>query len=60
MVFDNIQGYERAFTTLAIVGRTAGRIKRGKSLHTLYQLETNCENNLHGYPEFYGQKNMGG
>lgn len=58
--FDNIQGYEERSPHFgAIVGRTAGRIKRGKLTinGTLYQLETNnCGNNLHGYPEFYGQK----
>lgn len=58
--FDDIQGYEERSPHFgAIVGRTAGRIKRGKLTinGTLYQLETNnCGNNLHGYPEFYGQK----
>lgn len=58
--FDDIKGYEERSPHFgAIVGRTAGRIKKGELYinGTLYQLETNnCGNNLHGYPEFYGQK----
>ena len=60
--FENIvlKGYEERSPHFgAIVGRTAGRIKKGELYinGTLYQLETNnCGNNLHGYPEFYGQK----
>lgn len=58
--FDDIKGYEEHSPHFgAIVGRTAGRIKKGELYinGTLYQLETNnCGNNLHGYPEFYGQK----
>lgn len=58
--FDDIKGYEERSPHFgAIVGRTAGRIKKGELYinGTLYQLKTNnCGNNLHGYPEFYGQK----
>lgn len=58
--FDDILGYEERSPHFgAIVGRTAGRTKRGKLFinDALYQLETNnCGNNLHGYPEYYGQK----
>lgn len=58
--FDEITGYEERSPHFgAIVGRTAGRIKKGELIINghLYQLETNnCGNNLHGYPEFYGQK----
>ena len=58
--FDNIEGYEERSPHFgAIVGRTAGRIKKGELIinGSLYQLKTNnCGNNLHGYPEFYGQK----
>ncbi len=58
--FDSIKGYEERSPHFgAIVGRTAGRIKKGELIinNTLYQLEiNNCNNNLHGYPEFYGQK----
>lgn len=58
--FDDIKGYEERSPHFgAIVGRTAGRIKKGELTinETLYKLEVNnCGNNLHGYPEFYGQK----
>lgn len=58
--FDDIKGYEERSPHFgAIVGRTAGRIKKGELTinGTLYKLEiNNCGNNLHGYPEFYGQK----
>lgn len=58
--FDNIESYEKADTHFgAIVGRTAGRIKKGELIinGVLYKLKiNNCNNNLHGYPDFYGQK----
>lgn len=58
--FDEIEGYEERSPHFgAIVGRTAGRIKDGELVinNKLYQLEkNNGNNNLHGYPEYYGQK----
>lgn len=58
--YDDIKKYEEGTAHIgAIVGRTAGRIKNGELIINgkLYQLEkNNSNNNLHGYPDFYGQK----
>lgn len=61
--FDSITEYERYANCSphfgAIVGRNAGRIKEGKLIINgeLYQLGiNNGNNNLHGFPDFYGQK----
>lgn len=59
--YDNIESYESKNNPHfgAVVGRNAGRIKDGELIinGTKYQLEINNGNsNLHGYPEFYGQK----
>ena len=58
--FDDLKSYEERSPQFgAIVGRTAGRIKDGKLKigDKIYQLKkNNFNNNLHGYPEFYGTK----
>lgn len=58
--FDEIKGYEERSPHFgAVVGRTAGRTKKGELIINgkLYQLGiNNGNNNLHGYPEYYGQK----
>lgn len=58
--FDDIKSYEERSPHFgAIVGRNAGRIKNGELLikDKIYHLgKNNFNNNLHGYPDFYGNK----
>lgn len=58
--FDSIEDYEERSPFFgAIIGRTAGRIKRGELVidNKVYELSKNdFGNNLHGYPDCYGNK----